>query len=304
MLEIHASSVRAADGTELTAFECGGGPGPVFVLCNGLGGNIDAWRYLIDDFGPHHRIVSWDYRGLYKSGPAAPGTGYDVETQVQDLRAVLQHFGIQKAVLLGWSMGVQVSFEAWRQMPEIVQGMVLINGTYGSPLATAFSPMLKDSPLAQMLPAIAKAMESVAHLAEPFQPMAQRVTKTKMALKIVKNLGLASQALDEKMFLTLASEVAGLHMPRYMATLNALAAHSALDVLPSITVPVMVVTGDHDMLTPLAQSREMVKAIAGAELLVIPSGTHYTPLEFPELIHLRVEKWLRERFGFTRPFDR
>ena len=300
MLEIKASSVRADDGTELTAFETGGGTGPTFVLCNGLGGNIDAWRYLIDDFGPYHRIVSWDYRGLYKSGPAANGTGYNVETQVQDLRAVLRHFGIQKAVLLGWSMGVQVSFEAWRQMPAKIMGMVLINGTYGSPLKTAFSPMLQGSPLADMLPAIAKALESVAHLAEPFQPMAQKVTKTKLALNVVKGLGLASQALDDEMFHALASEVAGLHMPRYMATLNALAQHSAVEVLPTITVPVLVVTGDHDMLTPLAQSREMVRAIPGAELLVIPSGTHYTPLEFPELIHLRVEKWLRERVGFNR----
>ncbi len=301
MLEIKPSSVRAADGTALTAFECGGGPGPTFVLCNGLGGNIDAWRYLIDDFGPHHRIVSWDYRGLYKSGPAAAGTGYDVATQVRDLRDVLAHFAIDNAVLLGWSMGVQVAFEAWRQMPSVVRGMVLINGTYGSPLKTAFSPMLQGSPLADMLPAIAKALESVAHLAEPFQPMAQKVTKTKLALNVVKGLGLASQALDEKMFMALAGEVAGLHMPRYMATLNALAEHSAVDVLATITVPVLVVTGDHDLLTPVAQSREMVKAIAGAELLVIPSGTHYTPLEFPELIHLRVEKWLRERLGFNRP---
>lgn len=300
MIEIQYSEVTAADGTLLAAMECGSGPGPVFVLCNGLGGNINAWRYLIDEFGPHHRIVSWDYRGLYRSGPAAPGTGYDVQTQVGDLKAILAHFGVDKAVLLGWSMGVQVSFEAWRQLPEVVLGMVLINGTYGSPLTTAFSPVLKDSPLAQMLPAIAKGMEAVAHLAEPFQPMAQKVTKTKLALQVVKKLGLASEALDEKMFLTLASEVAGLHMPRYMATLNALAQHSAADLLATITVPVLVVTGDRDMLTPLAQSREMVKAIAGAELLVIPSGTHYTPLEFPELIHLRVEKWLRERLGFLR----
>jgi pimeloyl-ACP methyl ester carboxylesterase len=100
---------------------------------------------------------------------------------VQDLRAVLNHFGIQKAVLLGWSMGVQVSLEAWRQTPAVVQGLVLINGPYGSPLKTAFSPMLQGSPLAGMLPAIGQASESLAHLAEPIQPLAQKVTKTKRA---------------------------------------------------------------------------------------------------------------------------
>ena len=93
MLAVKASSVRSADGTELTAFETGGGNGPTFVLCNGLGGNIDAWRYLIDEFGPHHRIVSWDYRGLYKSGPAA-------ETSI-DLAAASK------------AMSRQVPFRAW-----------------------------------------------------------------------------------------------------------------------------------------------------------------------------------------------
>ena len=299
-MDIRTSRVISADGTELAAFEVGGGSGPTLVLCNGLGGNIQAWKFLIDDFGPHHRIVSWDYRGLYQSGPAAPGTGYDIETQVEDLRAVLDHFAIDRAVFLGWSMGVQVSFEAWRRLPEKILGLVLINGTYGSPLATAFSPVLKDSPLKAMIPAIARGMESVAHLAEPFQPAAKKVTKTKLALRVVKSLGMVSDALDEGMFLTLASEVAGLHMPRYMATLNALANHSAQDLLATITVPVLVVTGDRDVLTPVTQSREMVARIPGAELLVIPSGTHYTPLEFPELIHLRTEKWFRERLTFAR----
>lgn len=299
-MDIQTSHIQSGDGTDLAVFATGGGPGPTMVLCNGLGGNIQAWKYLIEEFGPHHQIISWDYRGLYQSGPAAERTGYDVQTQVADLHAVLQHFAVDKAVLVGWSMGVQVAFEAWRQFPQKILGLVLINGTYGSPLHTAFGPLLKDSPLKALLPKIARGLEVASHLAEPFQPAAQRMSKTKLALKVMQTLGLASAALDEEMFLALAAEVAGLHMPRYMATLNALAQHSAEDILGSITVPVLVVTGDRDLFTPIAQSREMVRAIPHAELLVIPSGTHYTPLEFPELIHLRVEKWLRDRVGFGR----
>ena len=301
MTEIHESRVIARDGTDLAAFECGGGPGPVFILANGLGGNIDAWRYFIDYFGTQHRIISWDYRGLYKSGATAGGgTDYTVSTQAEDMRVVMDHFGVDKAICVGWSMGVQVCFEFYRHHTARVLGMVLVNGTYGRVFATAFGPVLGKSPLVPMLPAIMRAIEPLAHLSERFQPYAQKVVKTRIALRVLKTLGLVSDSLAEDMFLKLASEVAGLHMPRYMATLNSLGDHCAQAMLPHVQVPTLIITGDRDLFTPISQSREMAAKIPGAELLVIPSGTHYTPLEFPELIHLRTTKFLRERLGWDR----
>jgi len=297
---IRTSTVTAPDGTQLCAYEVGRGAGPAILLCNGLGGNIDAWRYFIDDFGDHHRIVSWDYRGLYRSGAAAAGSDYSVGTQVRDLLAVLAHFDLQQVVVVGWSMGVQVAFELLKTRPETVLGLVLINGTFGRPFSTAFAPLLGKTPIMPMIPAAMKAVESIAHLAAPMQPLAQKAARTRASLRVLRALGLVSESLDEKMFLTLASQVAGLHMPRYMATLNSLGDHCAEAVLPQVRVPTLIITGDRDLFTPVGQSREMAKRIGGAELLVIPSGTHYTPLEFPELIHLRVQKFLRERLGFDR----
>ena len=297
MQEIRHIPVRAHDGTQLMAYDCGGGPGPTLVLCNGLGGNIDAWRYFTAFFGPRHRIVSWDYRGLYRSGPAL-GADYSVSTHADDGLAVVQAFGLKKVVLVGWSMGVQVSFEIIRRHADQVLGLVLVNGTYGRPLATAFAPLLKTSPIKPWIPAILRAAEAVSHLAQPAQPYAQKLVQTKLALTFLKGLGLVSATLDESAFMELASQVAGLNMPRYMAILNSLGDHCAEAVLPSIERPVLIVTGDRDLFTPVEQSREMARRIVGAEMLVIPSGTHYTPLEFPELIHLRVQKFLRERLGF------
>lgn len=299
MIAIRSTRVTAHDGTDLAAYECGDGSGPAIILANGLGGNVDAWRYFIDDFGTHHRIVSWDYRGLYASG-APTGRDYSVSTQARDMARVLDHFGIEQAIFVGWSMGVQVAIELNRQEPRRTLAQILINGTYGRPFATAFAPLIGKSPLYPFIPAIMRAVESVAHLAEPFQPMAQKVANTKVALHFLRALGLVSPSLDEKMFLALAHQVAGLDMPRYMATLNSLGDHCAEAALPDIVAPTLVITGDHDLFTPVSQSREMAARIPGAELLVIPSGTHYTPLEFPELIHLRVRKFMRTRLNYDR----
>lgn len=299
-MDIVQSQVSAPDGTLLAAYETGGGPGPVIVLVNGLGGNVDAWRYFIDYFGPQHRIITWDYRGLYNSSAPAAGHDYTVSTQAADLRAVMQHYGVDKAVLVGWSMGVQVSFEFFRHHSEMVQGLILINGTFGKPLATAFAPLLQGSPVVPLIPAVLRAVEAVSFLAEPLQPLAVRVSQTKIALTVLRGLGLVSASLDEKVFVALAKEVAALNMPRYMATLNSLGDHCAEASLPLIAVPVLIVSGDRDLFTPVDQSRVMARRIPSAELLIIPSGTHYTPLEFPELIHLRVTKFMRERLAFDR----
>lgn len=296
MLEIRHVPVRAHDGSDLMAYDCGSGPGAVLVLCNGLGGNIDAWRYFTDFFGKRHRIVSWDYRGLYRSGPAK-GSDYSVSTHADDCIATMDALGVGNCVLVGWSMGVQVSFEVVRRHVARIDALVLVNGTYGRPLATAFAPLLKTSPIKPLIPAILRAVEAVSFLAEPAQPYAQKVVQTKAALTVLKGLGLVSATLDERAFVELASQVAGLHMPRYMAILNSLGDHCAEAVLPSIEKPVLIITGDRDLFTPVEQSREMARRITGSELMVIPSGTHYTPLEFPELIHLRVQKFFRERLG-------
>jgi len=179
-----------------------------------------------------------------------------------------------------------------------VLGLVMINGTFGRPLATAFAPLLKTSPIKPLIPAILRGLEAVAFLAEPAQPYAQRVVQIKASLAVLKALGMVSQTLDDKMFVELATQVAGLNMPRYMAILNSLGDHCAEAILPQLDRPTLIISGDRDLFTPVQQSREMVRRIPEAELLVIPSGTHYTPLEFPELIHLRVQKFLRERLGF------
>jgi len=176
MIEIRHIPVRSHDGTELMGYDCGGGPGPTIVLANGLGGNIDAWRYFTDFFGPKHRIISWDYRGLYRSGPAA-GSDYSVATHADDGVAVMDALGVDKAILVGWSMGVQVSFEVLRRHAARVLGLVMINGTFGRPLATAFAPLLKTSPIKPLIPAILRGVEAVAFLAEPGQPYAQRLVQ-------------------------------------------------------------------------------------------------------------------------------
>ena len=104
---------------------------PVIVLANGLGARLYAWEALIERFARTHRIISWDYRGLFRSGAPARTKQLAVVHHAQDALRILDQEGVQRATFVGWSMGVQVALEAALESPDRVQRLVLLNGSYG-----------------------------------------------------------------------------------------------------------------------------------------------------------------------------
>ncbi len=77
-------------------------------------------------------------------------------------------------------------------------------------------------------------------------------------------------------------------------------AHTAWDHLPHVDVPTLIIAGERDKFTPAWLSRKMAEHIPGAELMLVPLGTHTAPLEYRELVELRVERFLRDRLGIAR----
>ena len=95
--------------------------------------------------------------------------------------------------------------------------------------------------------------------------------------------------------LTYMEQLARTDLRSYAALVQTLQDHDAADLLPTIDVPTLVVAGDKDVFTPIRLAHEMVRRIPNAELLVIPAGTHAALMEQPELLCLRMEKFLAER---------
>ena len=65
----------------------------------------------------------------------------------------------------------------------------------------------------------------------------------------------------------------------------------------AIDVPTLVILGDKDSVTPRVSAEPLAKQIPHVEVFVVRQGTHFVLLEFPELINLRIEKFLREQVG-------
>jgi pimeloyl-ACP methyl ester carboxylesterase len=285
-LEVEEHRVESFDGTEIAYHVVGEGK-PV-LLCNGLGGSWMAWSHQIRYFQDRYRFISWDYRGLYRSGPPPDLDALRVSDHMRDGLAVLTAEGVDRAALIGWSMGVQVALEMCGRHPDRVSALTLVNGVSGQPWNTVLNLGL----MGDVLPPVIRGIGAFPRVAEA---ITRRLVNIPETVTWAKRIGLAAKTLDEDIFHQLAGSFADLDMKVYMRVLELLGEHDATRLLDEVDVPSLVIAGDKDLFTPRSAAERMARRIPGAELLVVPGGTHYLAVEYPELVNLRIEKFYRER---------
>ena len=282
--------LRSFDGTEI-AYQVRG-RGPAVVLANGLGGFYEAYRPVYDALGDDYRVICWDYRGIFRSGEPRDRKTLAVPYHCDDLEHILDHEGVDRAVFVGWSMGVQVNLEYFRRYGGgRVDGLVAIGGTYGTPFRTVLSSRMIE----HAIPLALGALRAQA-------PLANQATRTLAAwrglIPTIKRLGLVSPDLDEALFREVLAGFATVDWRLYGESLSYLGAHDARDVLPRIDVPSLIVAGARDLLVPAFIAEEMHRAIPGSRLVVVEGGTHYMLMEYPALFRDQVLGFLSEVPGY------
>lgn len=187
-------SFRTRDGTLISYHILYPGNPRLMVFANGLGAASDfsAFASVIHRYGKiggDYSFLTWDYRGLFSGASLSPeasdgsngsGSGRSVRSSAsasssrsnnsikrprrlaipnhaEDLFEILAQERVRRIdLLIGWSMGVQISLEFASLYPDSVRRLALLNGTYGSVFETAFQPFFRVPFLAG---AVASAIE-------------------------------------------------------------------------------------------------------------------------------------------------
>src|ERR1041384_8426337 len=130
-------AAAARSGGSPLFYEAGGERGratPV-LLCDGIGCDGYVWRHLRHDLADRHCVHS-HYRGHGRTPPPHDPTRVTVEDLADDVACVLDDALVERAVLIGHSMGVQVALETYRRHAARVAGLVLICVAPSHPLRT------------------------------------------------------------------------------------------------------------------------------------------------------------------------
>jgi pimeloyl-ACP methyl ester carboxylesterase len=112
-----------------------GGPEdrPLVVLMHGATVDHRMFNAQVEALIGDYRVLVWDARGHGKSQPM--GSGFDIVTCAEDMIAVLDHIGVEKAIIGGQSMGGLIAQHIYRIAPERVTAMIVIGTT---PIAKAY----------------------------------------------------------------------------------------------------------------------------------------------------------------------
>jgi pimeloyl-ACP methyl ester carboxylesterase len=275
--------ILSDDGTYLRAWTNdpdGVIDGPTVVLCNGLGTNAFLWPWLLDpECGV--RVVSWNHRGVGGSERPRDHKHVEIEHFVQDGLSVMDHFGIDSAVLMGWSMGVNTAFELTYRHPERVRGIFAVCGVPGDTFATMLAPLHLPHPVARALSVnLCRVAKYTGWAASPL------VRRLPMGPRTVNLLGRTGF-----MFPVPDPAAASLGLAQFILTPVDWYARLALGTskharvrLSKIHVPTAFVAATYDL---LAGARDMKSAAARLEHseYVELRGSHFVHLEQPEEVH-------------------
>jgi pimeloyl-ACP methyl ester carboxylesterase len=286
-MQVEEGTAIASDGTRLWWRAAGRGA-PAVILNDGISCAGYIWRHLFPALAERRRVLHWNYRGHGRSAVPRDVERVSLLDCADDLVAVLDAAGEPSAVLAGHSMGVQVCLEAHRRHPRRVRALALLCGVPGRLLDHFHG----SGVLAVSFPWIEKAVLRVPRLAGW---CLRQLLGTELAVQIGLRFEVNRQLLPREELERYLAEAAQVDVEVYVRMLASAARHNASDHLPNVNVPVLVVAGERDTWTPFSLSRSMHAAIPASDMLVLPAGTHTGPLEYPDLVALRLEKFLAER---------
>ena len=262
------------DGVTLHAEETGAGEPLVFI--HEFAGDHRSWEPQVRHFSAGYRCVTYAARGYPPSDVPTDLEAYSQARAVTDAIAVLDGLGIDRAHLVGLSMGGFTALHLVLGHPDRVSSAVVAGAGYGA------QPERADAFRAEsMITAAAFAAEGAAKVAERYAVGPARV---QFQNKNPRGWAEFAAALAGHSSLGSALTMRGVQAAR--PSLYALT-----DELAKVRTPVLVVTGDEDE-GCLEPALMLKRTIPTAGLAVLPRTGHTANLEEPDVFNQAVDKFL------------
>jgi 3-oxoadipate enol-lactonase len=246
------------------------GEGEPLLLITALSGDLTSWIFQIPEFSRKYRVIVFDNRGAGRTD--VPDIPYSTEMMADDSAGLLNALGIEKAHILGHSMGSFIAQELALKYPQLIRSLVLASA------GTQETPMGK-------------------HLIDLWTRMAREGVNREIYVrelllwvftdKFFENTELVQIAVDALMTSPYPQPTHGL-----IHQVGACLEHNTKDRISNIIAPTVVLVGKEDILVPVRMSEELAAGINGAELVVLEGAGHGVYYEAADKFNLAVLEFL------------
>jgi pimeloyl-ACP methyl ester carboxylesterase len=278
-------TVTCSDGLRLAVYETGPITAPLaIVFVHGYTVRADCWAIQVRELADTGvRMVLYDHRG-HGASEVGPAKGDTIEQLGRDLSEVLRQRVPEGPVLLvGHSMGGMTIMALAEQLPDLfgprIVGVALIDtSSAGMGQVSLGLPAALATPMSKLLPHAARAA--------PLNRRAERLRAadsdlarlTNALIAFAPGAGAAALAAMARMQARTKLETMASFLPTFV-THDRTAALAALS-----EIPVVIMVGELDILTPPSHSRVMADALPTARLITVPGSGHMLMLEAPEAV--------------------
>lgn len=244
-----------ARGTDFAYRAFGRGHGPVLVVLNHWGANLDNFDpRIMDALSEDRRVVALDYRGVGASGGEAPLT---VREMADDVIAVIGALDLGVVDLMGFSLGGFLAQEVVLQRPDLIR-RVILTGT--GPAGGVGIAKVGSVSWPLILRGMLTATDPKTFLFFTRTPNGRNAAKA-----FLGRLKERSEDRDKPVTLGV--------FRRQLKAIKAWGKQAPQD-LGQIRKPVLIANGDHDIMVPTKNSQDMARRIPGSELHIYPDAGH------------------------------
>ena len=240
------------------------GEGKPLVLISGLGYPLWQWHKMVPVLAEHFQVITFDNRGVGQSDkPAGP---YTAQMLAQDTVGLLDALGIEKAIIVGHSMGGFIAQAMALDFPQRVEKLVLCSTNFGGPHHVPVTP---------------EAMKVLSDVTS------DPLTRFKNGLVVSTAPGWADknpEMIEEWIKWRVANPIEPAPYQAQLAIGLSLLPEAAAfeDKLQRLDVPTLILFGAHDKVVPPANADLLSKKISGSTVMIFPDAGHFFPIEIAE----------------------
>lgn len=263
----------SVNGSLVNYIDVGISTGTPVILIHGFPFSHRMWTYTagqVELLAPAHRVIAYDVRG---HGESEVGDGlYTIELFADDLIGFMDHLSIQKAVVVGLSMGGYIALRAVERNPERFRALVLCDTKSE---ADSNEAKVKRAGSIKAVKTNGPRQFAENFVANVFAP--ETFNGKPDAIKLIQSI------IERTAPLSLCG------------SLLALASRTdTTSSLAKISVPTLIMVGEHDAITPPSASQSMNQAIPGSELFIIPNSAHMSNMENPAEFNRHLLEFLQK----------
>jgi pimeloyl-ACP methyl ester carboxylesterase len=273
------------DGTRI--FYTSEGTGKALVFLHGLVCSHLHWHYQIDAFKKDYQVIWFDYRGHGSSGIPENPDLLTIQSIAKDLQEVLKAMQITEVVLIGHSMGVNIALEFMQLDSVLVKGLILSNGTLINPLENLLGTNFFNH--------VFQGLQVFFHKRPVWFRTAWKMQKYNVFIKAIVTLAgfnpFLTDPKDIAAYLDRATDIDPLVFLRLLADYQKTDLTQALS---KIDVPTLIMGGQKDKVTTVAQQEMIHQLISRSQLDIVRHGSHCPQLDLPDLVTAKISAFLAE----------